>query len=91
MTVLARASIVETKHHNQKQGGEERIYFTLHLHIRSHHQGEAGQGLKQGRNLDPGAEVLQMPWRSAASRLPPYDLPSNHNTPGHQSRGFWAL
>lgn len=51
MTVLARASIVEIKHHNQKQGGEERIYFTLHLHIRSHHQGEAGQGLKQ----EPGS------------------------------------
>lgn len=42
MTVLVRASIVEIKHHNQKQRGEKRIYFTLHLHIIIHHQGEAG-------------------------------------------------
>jgi hypothetical protein len=45
-----RLSIAAIKHHDQKQCGVERVYFSQQFHITVHHWGRPGQELKQGRN-----------------------------------------
>ena len=40
----------------KKKIGEERVYF----HIAVHHQKKSGQELKQGRNLEAGADAEAM-------------------------------
>lgn len=46
--VLVRVAIAVTKHYNQKQRGEERIYSNLQFHVIVHPQRKSGQGLKAG-------------------------------------------
>lgn len=43
-----------------KQNGEERVYFSLHFNITAHHQRKSWQELKQGRNLEVGADARAM-------------------------------
>ena len=50
-------SIAVRRHHDQKQLGEERVYFSLHFHITGQHGGKSGQELKQWRNLEAGADA----------------------------------
>jgi hypothetical protein len=45
------------KHHDQV--GEESL-FGLHFHITVHHWRKSGQELKQGRNLEAGADTEAM-------------------------------
>jgi hypothetical protein len=46
---LVRASIaVIKKEHNQKQLGEERLCFSLEIHITVQQEGKTGQELKAG-------------------------------------------
>ena len=49
-TVLVRVSIPGIKHHDQKQLGEEKIYFSLYLHLTVHWEES------QGRNPEVGTK-----------------------------------
>jgi hypothetical protein len=42
------------------QVGEERFLSDLHFHIAVHHQRKSGLELKQGRNLEAGADAEAM-------------------------------
>jgi hypothetical protein len=45
----------------KKQVGEERFFcFILHFHITVHHHKKSGQELKQGKNLETGADAEAM-------------------------------
>jgi hypothetical protein len=48
------------KHHDQKQLVEESIYLTSHALIMDCHEGKSEQKLKQGKNLEAGAEAMAM-------------------------------
>jgi hypothetical protein len=56
MTVLVLVSIDKTKHYDQKQVEEERVYLYFHILI-VHHRRKAGWELKQGRDLEAGADT----------------------------------
>jgi hypothetical protein len=43
---LIRVSTDLAKHHDQKQGGEERVYSALQFHTTVHHQRNLGQEFK---------------------------------------------
>ena len=47
--VLVRVSIVMIEHHDQKQLGEERVYFSLHFYTMVHYQRKSRQE-PEGRN-----------------------------------------
>lgn len=73
---LVRVSTAVMKHHDQKQLGEERIYFTLQL---SSHTSSLTKvrAIIEGRNLRP--ELVQRPWKSMAFWPAPqglFSLPS---------------
>lgn len=51
-----RVTISVIKRHDQKQLGVGRVYFTL-FHITIHHQSSEGQGLRQCRDLEAGADA----------------------------------
>jgi hypothetical protein len=55
---LIRVSIVSMEVRDQKQVGKDRVYFILHSTI--HHQRKLGQELKQGWNLEEGADEEAM-------------------------------
>ena len=44
----------------QKETGKERVYLALYFHIIVHHWRNSMQGLKQGRNLEEGADAEAM-------------------------------
>jgi hypothetical protein len=48
------------KHHDQKQPGNERIYFNLESYITVQHCGKPRQALKKERNLKVGTDVEAM-------------------------------
>jgi hypothetical protein len=77
---LPRVSIAVIKHHDQKQPGQERVYFSLQFHTTDHHWGKSGQELRQ--------ELIQRPWRNTAYRLAPHGLLSllSYTIQDHQPR-----
>jgi hypothetical protein len=81
-----RVSIAVIKHQNKNQFGEERICFSLQFYITVCHQRISGQGFKQGRNLEAGAdaEVMARCCLLACSSL--LSLPF-YSTQDHQLRG----
>ena len=48
MSACLRVSTAVMKHHDQKQLGEERAYFSLHVLMAIQHEGKPGQELKEG-------------------------------------------
>lgn len=48
-------SLAVITHHDQKQPGEESVYFGFQFHFTVHHGEKSGQELKQGRSLYAGA------------------------------------
>lgn len=52
-------TVTVSEHHDQKQVREERDYVLFGLHIPTvvHHWRESGKELKQGWNLEPGADA----------------------------------
>jgi hypothetical protein len=56
---IAKVSVAEIKHHDQKQLGEESVYFNLCILITALHKGKLRQ--EWGSQ-----ELMQRPWRSAA-------------------------
>jgi hypothetical protein len=58
-----RVSITEMKHSDKKQVGQERVLFSLCFHITVHHWRKSGQELKQGCNLEAGADAKTMEGR----------------------------
>jgi hypothetical protein len=55
---LARVSIDSIKRHDEKARKERLIWFVLNITV--HHHRKPGQELKQGRNIEAGAEVEAM-------------------------------
>lgn len=45
------------KHHDQEASWGEKGSFGLHFHIAVHHKRKSGQALKQGKNLQGGADA----------------------------------
>jgi hypothetical protein len=55
-----RVSVAATKHHDQKASWEGKGLLGSHFHIVVHHGRKSGQELKQGRNLEAGADAEAM-------------------------------
>jgi hypothetical protein len=53
-------SIVAVKHHDHKASWEGKGVMRLTFHIVGHHQRKSGWELKQGRNLEAGADAEAM-------------------------------
>lgn len=60
--MLSLVSIAVIKYLNQRQGGEERLYFSLQLLVHTLSLREVGAGTP-GKKMEAGAK----PWRSAAN------------------------
>jgi hypothetical protein len=58
-SVLVRATAVVMKHYDQSNF-EGKGLFGLHFHITVHHWRKSGQTLKEGRNLEAGADAEAM-------------------------------
>ena len=54
---LSLGFIAAMKHHDQKASWERKRFIQLHFHIAIYHQKKSGQKLKQGRNLEAGADA----------------------------------
>ena len=63
-SILVRVSIAATKHHDPKASWGGQGLFGLCFQITVYHWRKLGQKLKQGRNLEAGADAES--WRSAA-------------------------
>jgi hypothetical protein len=63
--------------------------FSLHFHITVHHQRKSGQELKQGRNLEAGADEEVM--EGAAYWLTPHGLLQPRDGPTHNGMSLSAL
>jgi hypothetical protein len=58
--VLVRASVAVMKHHDPNASLGGKGLFSLNFHITVHHQRKSGLELKQGRNLEAGADTAAM-------------------------------
>ena len=65
LSVLVRATIVVMKHYDQSNV-ERKRFICFMLCITVHHGRKLGQELKQGRNLEAGADIQAVEERSAA-------------------------
>ena len=54
--MVITVTIAPIEHHDQKQVEEERVYLYFHILI-VHHRRKAGWELKQGRDLEAGADT----------------------------------
>jgi hypothetical protein len=57
---LVKVFVAVKKYHDQKASWGGKCLFSLHFHIGVHHQRKSGQALKQGRNLEAGADAEAM-------------------------------
>ena len=78
----------------KQQVGEERVYSAYTSRLLFHHQRKSGQELKQGRNLEVGAD--QRPWKGAAFWLVYHGLLSllSYRAQDQQQRDgimYWVL
>jgi hypothetical protein len=53
-------SLAAKKHHNQRASWEEKGLFSLYFQMIVHHWRKSGQEIKQGRNLEAGADAEAM-------------------------------
>ena len=67
--VLVQIAIVVMKYHDQKQVGEERMYFSLHFQVTVYHS-EVRAATQIGQ--EPRAELMQRPWKGAAFWFPAF-------------------
>lgn len=83
---LVRVSIVVIKHYDQKENWGGKGLFDLHFHTTVHQQRKSGQGLKQGWNLEAGADAETVEWY--AYWLAPHGLFNrlSYRTQDHQLR-----
>jgi hypothetical protein len=85
--VLVRVSIDVTKHHDQKQVEEKRVYFAFSFI--SHFIIKGSPRRSSTRAGTWRQELMQRPWKHAAYRLTPHGLLSllSHRTQDHQPKG----
>ena len=69
-TFAQHPSIAVLRHHVQDQLQEETGYFYLQFSISVLHGKRSGQELKQGRNLEEGADAEAMEGRCSLARFP---------------------
>ena len=76
MPVLVRVSIAMRKHHDQKASWGGKGLLGLHFSIAVHHQRKPEQELKQGRNLEAGADAEAMEKPCLLARSPWFAQPA---------------